>query len=75
MSIRTWRVAAWAVFVVALALSVADAVFFWLSRDLQAQTSWGSNSLGVGLGFGAMLLAFPVAGVLIATRRPATPIG
>ena len=59
----------------ALVLSAADLLFFGLTYTLQPQGSWESDSVWAGLAFGLMMLAFPIAGVLIATRRPETPIG
>lgn len=70
-----WRRVAWIVFAVALVLSAADAVFFVLTDSLKSQSSWSSESVWGGVAFGLMLLAFPIAGVLIATRRPETLIG
>jgi hypothetical protein len=49
----------------------------WLTRDLQNSESLGSSGadLVVGIATAVVLLAFPVAGVVIATRQPANPIG
>ena len=69
------RRVAWIVFALALVLSAVDLLFFGLTYTLQPQGSWESSSVWAGLAFGLMMLAFPIAGVLIATRRPETPIG
>ncbi|HEY1480379.1 MAG TPA: hypothetical protein VGF46_10135, partial [Gaiellales bacterium] len=69
------RRVAWIVFAVALVLSAADLLLFGLTYTLQPQGSWESSSVWAGLAFGLTMLAFPIAGVLIATRRPETPIG
>jgi hypothetical protein len=75
MSARVSRRVAWMVFAIVLVLSAVDIVFFGLTYKLQAQSSWANNSLWVGFGFGLMMLAFPLCGAVIATRRPELPIG
>jgi hypothetical protein len=75
MSPVALRRLAWIVFAVALLLWAADVVFSELTTSLQSKGSWDNNSVWAGLTFEAALLAFPVAGVLIATRRPRAPIG
>src|SRR6266498_2477592 len=75
MSRRTARRAAWTLFAAAFALWLAAGVFGWLTRDLEAQTDWGNGGFAVVAMFGIVVLTFPIAGLLIATRRPETPIG
>ncbi len=65
---------AWTAFTVGAVCWAASGLFLVLTRSLNAQTNWGASFL-FNLLFGTMLLAFPVAGVLLATRRPANPIG
>jgi MFS family permease len=77
---RSWlpaRRVAWAVFAVALALWLVDLVIAWLTRSADTQSSWGGNDANVALGlaFALVVLAFPIAGILIASRRPELPIG
>jgi hypothetical protein len=68
---------AWAVFAVTCVLWAVAIVTAWLTRDLQNSESLGSGGadLVVGIATAVVLLAFPVAGVVIATRQPANPIG
>ncbi len=68
---------AWAVFVATCVLWAVAIVTAWLTRDLQSSESLGSGGadLLVGIATAVVLLAFPVAGVVIATRQPANPIG
>ena len=68
---------AWAVFAVTAVMWAVAIVTAWLTRDLQSSESLGSGGadLVVGIATAVVLLAFPVAGVVIATRQPANPIG
>jgi hypothetical protein len=68
---------AWAVFAVTCVMWAVAIVTAWLTRDLQNSESLGSSGadLVVGIATAVVLLAFPVAGVVIATRQPANPIG
>ena len=74
MSHRAARLTAWAVFTLACALWTVDLVVAYLTRDLQVNTNWSTN-FAVGIAYGLMLLTFPIAGLLICTRRPGSPIG
>jgi hypothetical protein len=74
MSHRAARLSAWAVFALACALWVADLVFAYLTRGLQVNTNWSTN-FAVGIAYGLMVLSFPIAGLLICTRRPGSRIG
>jgi hypothetical protein len=66
-----------AVFAVTAALWAVAIVTAWLTRDLKSPESLGSGSadLLVAIATAMVLLAFPVAGVVIATRQPANLIG
>ena len=68
---------AWAVFAVTAVMWAVAIVTAWLTRDLPSSESLGSGGadLVVGIATAVVLLAFPVAGVVIATRQPANPIG
>jgi hypothetical protein len=68
---------AWAVFAVTAVLWAVAIVTVWLTRDLSNAESLGSGTadLFVAIATAIVLLAFPVAGVVIATRQPANPIG
>jgi hypothetical protein len=68
---------AWLVFVVTAALWVVAIVTTWLTRDLANPESLGSTSadLVVTIATGVVLLAFPISGIVIATRQPANVIG
>jgi hypothetical protein len=74
MSHRAARLTAWAAFALACALWTVDLVVAYLTRDLQVNTNWSTN-FAVGIAYGLMLLTFPIAGLLICTRRPGSPIG
>ncbi len=68
---------AWVVFAATSALWVVAVVTAWATRDLEGSESLGSSGadLLVTVGIAVVLLMFPVAGVVIATRQPANPIG
>jgi len=68
---------AWAVFAATAVLWAVAIVMVWLTRDLSNAESLGSGTadLFVAIATAMVLLAFPVAGVVIATRQPANPIG
>jgi hypothetical protein len=72
-----WVVWAWAVFGVTCALWVVAIVTAWLTRDLENSESLGSSGADilVTLAIAVVLLMFPVAGVVIATRQQANPVG
>lgn len=74
MSDRAARFTAWAVFALACALWTVDLVVAYLTRGLQVNTNWSTN-FAVGIAYGLMLLTFPIAGLLICTRRPGSLIG
>jgi hypothetical protein len=71
------RFAAWALFAAPFALRLPAMAFAWATRGLQAQgsASASADSFLLVILFALTLSTFPAAGVLIATRRPGTPIG
>jgi MFS family permease len=77
MSADAARRVAWAVFAVALGLLLADVALAWQTRNIDAQSGLGGSAgnAALGLAFALVMLAFPIAGILIASRRPETPIG
>jgi hypothetical protein len=75
MSPRAGRIAAWCVFAFTCVLWLVDLVYAYLTRDLQADTNWSNSNFAAGMALALSLLAFPVAGVLIATRRSGSRIG
>jgi hypothetical protein len=58
-------------------LWVLAIVTTWLTRDLSSPESLGSTSADavVGIAMAVVLLAFPIAGVVVAVRQPANPVG
>jgi len=68
---------AWAVFAATSALWVVAIVTAWATRNLHGSESLGNSSadIVVTVGIAVVLLMFPVAGVVIATRQPSNPIG
>jgi hypothetical protein len=73
---RLPRAAAWATFALCAALSVVSLVYGWLSRSLdQSGASWSGGGVLPGALLVATVFAFPVAGMLIVTRRPGNRIG
>ena len=75
VSERTARRVAWLVFGVASGLWLTAATFSWLTRSLASQSGWGGGGFAVSALFGLVQLAFPVAGLVLALRRPQLPIG
>src|SRR5262249_8852298 len=75
MSDRTARILAWVAFALGCLLWAVDAVFSYLTRGLSVDTNWSTSSFAIGVAYGLMLLTFPIAGVLISTRRPRSRIG
>jgi len=65
---------AWAVFVTTCAIWAAALLLEWLTRGASSGDDLGPYDI-VGLVVVMLLLAFPATGFVIATRRPATPIG
>jgi hypothetical protein len=68
---------AWVVFAATCVLWVLAILTTWLTRDLASPETLGSTSADavVGIAIGVVLLAFPIAGVVVAIRQPANPVG
>lgn len=68
---------AWAVFGVTCVLWVVAVATAWLTRNLSGSESLGNSGadIVVAIGIAVVLLMFPMAGVVIATRQQANPIG
>ncbi|HEY0870269.1 MAG TPA: hypothetical protein VGD55_07705, partial [Acidothermaceae bacterium] len=80
MSPRTARVTAWSVFVAAAALSAPGVVLDWEARDITSAPATGNRVFDLvletlSLSLLLVLLAFPIVGLVIATRRRTSPIG
>ena len=77
MSRRTAAWLAWSLAGLALATAVANVLLQVLSEAAREEVSVGSAAGGAiaELVVGVPLLAFPLVGALIATRRPRNPIG
>ncbi len=69
------RVAAWGAFALTAVLFSAGFVLTLLSPAVHHDEGWSTNGVLVSLLFGLTLSAFPAVGVVLATRRPANPIG
>src|SRR4029077_19858680 len=65
---------AWVLFGATLACLAVAVWLGVLTRDVQG-TDWGSSGIGAAILVGAALVAFPVVGVLVATRQPRNAIG
>jgi hypothetical protein len=80
MSPRAAHVTAWAAFAGAAALWVPGAVLDWEARDVTSSPATGNRAVDLlletlSLSFLLVLLAFPLVGLVIATRRRTSPIG
>jgi hypothetical protein len=80
VSPRTARVTAWAAFIGATALWVPGLVLDWQARDITSSPATGNRLLDLvletlSLSLLLVLLAFPIVGLVIATRRRTSPIG
>jgi hypothetical protein len=77
VSPRTTRLAALTAFAFTVLVMAAAVVLEWLTRNDHSPNSISSGgaSFIVTILTGLTLLLFPVAGVVIALRRPGTPIG
>src|SRR5918998_3631234 len=75
MSRRAAAWLAWSLAGLTLAMFVAIIPLWFLARGAQVPSSWGADlSVGSLLG-GALFLAFPLVGALIASRRPKNAVG
>ena len=73
---RALRILAWAVFGLCVVLWIGALAFGWLSRGIESSNaSWSGGGFLANALFVIAVLAFPVTGVLIATRRPGNRIG
>ncbi len=73
---RLSRAAAWAAFAVCVALFGVSVGFGWLSRTLAGgDVSWSGGGVLATALFVVAVFTYPVAGLLIATRRPGNRIG
>jgi hypothetical protein len=80
MSPRASRFAAWAAFIGAAVLWVPGFVLDWQARDVTSSPSTGNRAANLliealQVSLLIALLAFPLVGLLIATRRRTSPIG
>jgi hypothetical protein len=69
------RVASMTLFAFICALYITGFILVFLGADIGAVSQWGSSGRLSTILFGVSTFAFPVVGVLIATRRPDNPIG
>jgi MFS family permease len=69
------RLAAWGSFGLTAVLFATGFVLTLLSPSVHHDEGWSTNGILVSLLFGLTLSAFPAVGVILATRRPANPIG
>ncbi len=76
MSVRAKHVLAWSIFAVSAAGLLTQMWFAWLLRTLPTEAGWNSNGTFLqNFLFALTLFSFPIAGLLIATRRSENPIG
>jgi hypothetical protein len=80
MSPRSARATAWAMFAAAAALSAPGVVLDWEAREITSSPATGNRVLDLvletlSLSLFLVLLAFPIVGLVIATRRRSSPIG
>jgi hypothetical protein len=80
MSPRASRVTAWAAFAGAAVLWIPGFVLDWQARDVTSSPSTGNRAAdllieALQVSLLIALLAFPLVGLLIATRRRTSPIG
>jgi len=69
-------VLAWFLFAVCAAGAVATLAFAWTERNVNQTGGWnGNGNFLQNLAFGLVVMAFPVVGVLLASRRPENSIG
>jgi hypothetical protein len=64
----------WSIFAVICLLYLVGGYLGWLTRSQENSGSWGTGSLAPSVAFAFITLIFPVAGFLIATRRPGNAI-
>ena len=66
---------AWSLAGLSLVLCVATIVLYVATRAVQPPPTWGTSGDSAVLVFVVPFLAFPIVGILIASRRPGNPIG
>jgi MFS family permease len=72
---RRRQAAATAIFGVCVALFLFAATFGVLAKDADQSSSWSVGGLWGGLAYLVVVFTYPVAGRLLAARRPENPIG
>jgi len=67
---------AWFLFAICLAGAVVTLVFAWLGRNVNQTGGWNGNGTFLqNLLYGILVMAFPVVGVLVASRQPENALG
>jgi signal transduction histidine kinase len=66
---------AWSLAGLSVAMFVASVALFVLARGAQVPSSWSSSLTLSGMLISVPILAFPIVGALIASRRPHNPVG
>jgi len=67
---------AWFLFAVCVAAAAVTLVFAWTGRNVNQTGGWnGNGDFLQNLAFGLLVMAFPIVGVLLASRRPENAIG
>src|ERR671932_1022200 len=75
MSIRATAWVAWTLAGFSVAMFVASVPLLVLARSAHVPSSWDADLTTGGLLASGLFLVFPLIGALIASRRPANPIG
>ena len=75
MSIRATAWVAWTLAGFSVAMFVASVPLLVLARSAHVPSSWDADLTTGGLLASGLFLVFPLVGALIASRRPANPIG
>src|ERR687886_312085 len=75
MSIRATAWVAWTLAGFSAAMFVASVPLLVLARSAHVPSSWDADLTTGGLLASGLFLVFPLVGALIASRRPANPIG
>jgi hypothetical protein len=75
MSFRAASWLAWSLAGLSLAMAAASVALYIATRSVQPPSSWGTGGDSAVLIILLPFLAFPMVGVLIASRRPKNPIG
>jgi hypothetical protein len=75
MSIRVASWFAWSLGGLCVATFLASGALYLATLDVQPPASWGTGGISAVLYAYLPFLAFPLVGILIASKRPANPIG